>query len=535
MAYHYRTLLATTLSGAILAIAQLIAPLAFLTFLGLVPLIYSCSKIVEKDSNKKDILKKLFWHSWIAGLIYFGVTFFWIWSAYPLNAFGIDSNIHSFIIIAFIWISSIVAIAAFWGLFGISFWLSRNRKILWQILIIAAAFTIIEYFRAYSFSLIFLGSGTLFGPYFTYGNLAYNFATSPIIRLSSSVIGIYGITFCIAFINALFYILFFKKRRFLFFISLTISILLLSIPFDLEITENKKNIHFGLIQTNDPTQLEYIDNDHIRSLAIQQSFLKIIARDHPKTDIIVMPETSNFFQNLAITTPSDKAKEYLANLFLHSTLLISSNRYEDRLNHKIYSREYSYDTKRGLISSYDKRLLAPIGEFMPYILRGLVNILTQTITKTYADGKGYDNGEKTVSTFLFNDNFTVAPLICSEILSPSFVRKATKGSDILTLQASNGIFRGSSQIIQQHLAQARFRAAENKKPVLVAANEGISYALDSNGSFIAIAQDQTPQILTGVISFGKSKSWYNYLGDLPILLSSFLIIAYHYFRHNLRN
>jgi apolipoprotein N-acyltransferase len=90
--------------------------------------------------------------------------------------------------------------------------------------------------------------------------------------------------------------------------------------------------------------------------------------------------------------------------------------------------------------------------------------------------------------------------------------------------ASYGIFHGSVVLARQSLASARFRAAENQKPLLAASNMGLSYAIDSGGEIRFTTQNQGAQILTGSIALNSQKSWYNKVGDLPTILASLVLI-----------
>jgi len=91
--------------------------------------------------------------------------------------------------------------------------------------------------------------------------------------------------------------------------------------------------------------------------------------------------------------------------------------------------------------------------------------------------------------------------------------------------ASTGIFHGKSRAIKETLAISRFRAAENRRPLVLAANMGLSYAIDSAGNINSITPNQDAQILTGTVYISPGKTWYNQLGDLPILTLSVLAIG----------
>ena len=78
----------------------------------------------------------------------------------------------------------------------------------------------------------------------------------------------------------------------------------------------------------------------------------------------------------------------------------------------------------------------------------------------------------------------LAPFICYEIIFPKpFAKDNAVDADIL-LNVTNDAWFGKSIGPYQHLAMARMRAVEYGKPVIRAANSGISAYIDKFGRVI---------------------------------------------------
>jgi len=134
-----------------------------------------------------------------------------------------------------------------------------------------------------------------------------------------------------------------------------------------------------------------------------------------------------------------------------------------------------YGPDAALLAVYDKRHLAPFGEYVPYVwLLGALGI------GTLGDGlSGFAPGE-TAGPFALPGLPPVAPLICYEIVFPGEVASAARGADWM-LQVTNDAWFGDSGGPRQHLAQARVRAIEQGLPVARAANTGVSAMIDPYG------------------------------------------------------
>ncbi len=573
MAKNYKLLIFAGLSGIILALAfpgwgfngstGLTTSLGFLVWIGFVPLFYALSNTANHydRGNLQHHLKESFFAGFIAGLFYFLIIFRWFWPIYPLDTFGIQNKFASLAIVSFIYVISSGGMAVFWGLFVSVYSLAYSaeaasatkagqftvfRKIgsklstASQYLIIPAIFVLLEYARSYGFGLLWAGSGTLFGPHWTMGNLAYALAGNDLALKFASYTGIYGIFFLIVLVDYLIFITLKNKLVWSFTgfvrMTLTMAAIIILITLGSKLLKQKspssdKKINFALIQTNQPTKISPTPKETLDAFKEQLDLLNRVAREYPESQLIVFPETSDFFKNLSLFLTGSQIPNYFANLFKEPRLIIAGTRTIDTNDRapstssgQVYSRIFALDTRKDIIGFYDKRLLMPGGEFLSYPMKFIVNLLSKTKVSEFGGVRELGVGEKKVSTVNFRGQFSIAPLVCSELLSPSLTRQTTKGSDIIVEVASYGVFHGNSVLVKQNLAIARFRAAENQKPLLAASNMGLSYAIDSRGNIGFITQDQGAQILTGSIALNPQKSWYNRVGDLPTILASLALI-----------
>jgi len=87
-------------------------------------------------------------------------------------------------------------------------------------------------------------------------------------------------------------------------------------------------------------------------------------------------------------------------------------------------------------------------------------------------------------------------------------------ADVLVNVTNDGWFWGSS-ILDLHSRCAVFRAIENRKPLVVAANTGISTWIDGNGVTRARGPRRAPAILIADVQPDGRTSPYAIVGDLP--------------------
>lgn len=512
----------------------------FLAWFGLIPLLWSVK--ISPESSDRHLVSLVFrskFTPWlITGLVYFLITFRWFWFTHPLDGLGISNKFASLLIILLIYSTSVMVMASFWCLAG---WLSLKIKkdsglLVW--LVLPSLFVLVEYARTFGFGAFWYGSGTLLGPHWTMGNPVYALSNNSLALWLSSYVGIYGVLFFLVFVNLIIYHIIFSPTTtndFSFKKLFNLRFLMASVVFlgfvifpklitHEKINKGDKKINYALIQTIQPTKIIYSPAEKLTDFKKQLNFLNQLAREKPQIDLIVFPETSDFFRSLSLFLNTDQVQTYFNNLFEKPVLIISGARILNS-DGRASARTFYLDSKNDIVAFHDKRLLAPFGEFLPYPIRFVVNLISKNKISEFGDLRELAVGQTKTVSINFHDQFQPIVIVCSELLSPSLFRNRIKESDLVTVLASTAIFHGNPAIIGETMAIARFRAAENKKPLILAANMGLSYSINRLGGIENVTTSQKAQILTGSLVLNPRKSLYNKVGDWPILLVSVLVLA----------
>jgi apolipoprotein N-acyltransferase len=126
--------------------------------------------------------------------------------------------------------------------------------------------------------------------------------------------------------------------------------------------------------------------------------------------------------------------------------------------------------------------------------------------------------------------FTLAPSICFESTVPHLLRRhvvelTRQGTppDVLVNVTNDGWFFGSS-ILDHHFRCAVFRAIENRRPMIVAANTGISTWIDGNGRVRAVGPRRAPAVLMADLQPDGRTPLYHTLGDWPASLCALVCL-----------
>jgi apolipoprotein N-acyltransferase len=169
---------------------------------------------------------------------------------------------------------------------------------------------------------------------------------------------------------------------------------------------------------------------------------------------------------------------------------------------------------------YDKHRLVPFGEYMPggmvanaFGLRGLAERL---------DG-GYGPGPGPMLIQLGAGLGQVFPMICYEVIFARDLGRAARPDWMV--QVTNDAWFGSFSGPYQHLALARLRAAEQRLPLLRAANTGVSAVIDARGAIAAMLPLNAAGALDAPLPPALPPSVYARTGDLPIFFLVLLATA----------
>jgi apolipoprotein N-acyltransferase len=318
----------------------------------------------------------------------------------------------------------------------------------------------------------------------------------------STVTGVYGVSFVILLINSLVaQVLLVQTRSALWQLGVTSVVLVgLSISFSVPASLGGKQ-QVRIVQTDIAVEQDWSPEGRSRLL---EELSRLSGQTHDSRD-------STSGQQTQITLwPETPAPFYFNQdpVFRHRMLELAktSNRY--LLFGFVDLRKSEGDTRRrdpynsvalvspdgGFVSQYDKTHLVPFGEYVPY-----ANIFF-FVDKISTEAGNFKAGSEIVVSPI-GPNHHLGTFVCYESILPDLVRRfAAQGAEVLVNVTNDGWF-GDSPAPYQHLNMARFRAIENHRYLLRAANSGISAVIDPYGRV------QTKTSLNQRTSFDSTFEW----------------------------
>lgn len=198
-------------------------------------------------------------------------------------------------------------------------------------------------------------------------------------------------------------------------------------------------------------------------------YLRLTEPHWQSSDVIIWPEA-------AITIFHDRA------LALLDTLNDRANSSQSALITGIPTRDLNSGSRyNSLIAlgagegSYQKQKLVPFGEYIPF-----VNVLGNLLAFFDLPVAAMSAGDPKQSPLGIN-GWRAQPLICYEVVYPSFTAKAAANSQVL-MTVSNDSWFGRSIGPLQHLQMAQMRAIENQQYVLRSTGNGVTAIIDPSGN-----------------------------------------------------
>jgi apolipoprotein N-acyltransferase len=156
-----------------------------------------------------------------------------------------------------------------------------------------------------------------------------------------------------------------------------------------------------------------------------------------------------------------------------------------------------------VVSRYDKVNLVPFGEFVPWPF-GFANKISTEVGDFRA-------GSRVVVSPV--GNHKLGTFICYESVFPNFVRRFAAAGAELLVNISNDSWFGKSAARQQHLSIVRMRAAENRRWILRATNDGITATIDPAGRLLGTLPNYTEAASRTGYSYISEKTFYTLHGD----------------------
>jgi apolipoprotein N-acyltransferase len=112
------------------------------------------------------------------------------------------------------------------------------------------------------------------------------------------------------------------------------------------------------------------------------------------------------------------------------------------------------------------------------------------------------------------DGHRIGGYICYEAIFPALVRRfAAEGAELL-VNITNDAWYGTTSAPYQHLAMAAFRAVENRRYMVRAANTGITAVVDPWGRVLEATRLFDRTVLVREVPFVAGTTFYTRHGDL---------------------
>lgn len=184
---------------------------------------------------------------------------------------------------------------------------------------------------------------------------------------------------------------------------------------------------------------------------------------------------------------------------------------------KYFNSAYFLDGNGSLTGIYDKIHLVPFGEYIP--LKKLF-FFAEAITKDVGE---FQPGNE--YRILEVGRHPANAVICFEAVFPDLVRRFVNRGSQLIINLTNDGWYGNSSAPYQHLAIARFRAIENRRFLIRAANTGISAVIGPSGKIQSPTDLLQKAVSQGTFSFIEKKTPYTRYGNVLVFLCVIILSA----------
>ncbi len=521
--------LAAICSGLLYAACFAPFNLTWFCWIALIPLV--AAVWFSGTESRRPWLRSLLL-GYVAGLTFFWTVFFWLTTVTVLGWFVLQFYLAIYLAI-WAWFCGLVrprrkvnrATASKWDQMltqarssaaAVQPPWTRSTNNLRLALLLAAAWTTLEWLRGWIFS----GFG--------WNGLGVALhGTWPLIQIAEFT-GVAGLSFLVAFTNVIIlttaYRLVLEARTRMmrphFDFTATMAAIVGVLVFGVRATQFSppaKPLRVAAVQSNVP-QTQKFDPQFTRKIFDQFRRLSEIALgSNPPPELLVWPESSmpgpvltdqesyNFVMDMAASAETD---------ILLGTI--------DEENGDVYNAALLVSDGGERVQVYRKVHLVPFGEYVPG--RHTVPLLARVVGDQ-VPGDFKAGAQHTVFT-LTNRDIEVAPLICFEDtigeLTRQFVlpTETSPGAKLLVDVTNDGWFQHSAGS-HQHLANAIFRCVETRRPMIRAANTGVTCFVNQFGRVAQELQDEkgstfTEGVLTGevLVPTGNELTFYARHGEL---------------------
>jgi apolipoprotein N-acyltransferase len=378
---------------------------------------------------------------------------------------------------------------------------------------------------------------------------------NPLLTRLAPFTGVYGLSFIIAAVNALWLIrIRIREHRFTRLVLTIVGVAIIVIyvvglrfitnpaasPTTATATLVQENLEVGAANTGpQPTTQQFLESFSYLSRYPSPRFLLGIpelpdtpsvylirksgsaetpdpdAQTPTPTDLIVWPESPAPFEDM---DPKFRAAMSDLARTTHTPVIVGNTGFDpnptSRSGYTMYNRASFINPDGTFAGHYDKMHLVPFGEYVPYkdLFSFAKNLLNEV--GTFEPGK-----QRTLFT---TGGHSYGVFICYESIFGDEIRHLTQqGADVL-VNISNDGWYGDTSAAWQHLNMVRMRAIENHRWILRATNTGVTAAINPNGRVTAAAPRHQRTSIRVHFAYENGLTFYAAHGDLFAYACAFI-------------
>ena len=489
------------LAGLIASLAQ--APL------GWFPLLWLCVPVLVlmlDSASLGQTRRGAFWPmakvGWMFGFGFFLLTFYWLGSAFLVEADKFAWAIPIAVLIL------PAGLALFWAVatgFSAFFWSGSPLRILW----LALWFSALEWLRG------FVLTGL------PWGGLGSALTSNSITMQALALVGPDSMTlFAILLFAIPIWLIAEREARslgfwlagcvgLLFVGQILFGIVRLSQPQDIP----AETATIRLVQPNIPQaeKWKFENRSWIFNRLLALTTLDSDAFPLDAVDLVIWPESAVPFY--LIEQPGALAAIAQA-LPQKAGLVTGALRRESDVNghQEVYNSVYLLDSDGTVQSSYDKIHLVPFGEYLPkQAWLEAIGLEQLTVQRS-----GFASG--TNRSLLPTERLgRLLPLVCYEVAFSSEVLSFPDNADWI-VNVTNDAWFGATVGPWQHLHLARMRAVETGLPLIRVANTGISAVIDGYGRVLHQLELKNEGIVQAMLPNKLKETAYGVVGNVAFLM-----------------
>ena len=174
-----------------------------------------------------------------------------------------------------------------------------------------------------------------------------------------------------------------------------------------------------------------------------------------------------------------------------------------------------------IAARYRKMHLVPFGEYVP--LKPLFTFGGRVAAKVVQEVADFTPGTEAVNVSV--EGHRVGGYICYEAIFPALVRRFPADGAELLVNITNDAWYGTTSAPYQHLAMAAFRAVENGRYMVRAANTGITAVVDPRGRILEQTKLFDRAVLVREVPFVAETTFYTRHGDVFAYACSAIALA----------